>query len=91
LNLLDPVDPFPFIFQFAPLVESAKEGKRDIIGDFKVPDVFNVEKSTNTVGEASTWNRLIFDVDESTVLVEGNFNVESTLKNIPCLHRYFST
>jgi len=45
-----------------------------------VPDVFNLEKSTNTVGEASTWNRLIFDVDESTVLEEGNFNVESTLK-----------
>jgi len=58
---------------------SAKEGKRDIIGDLKGPDVFNVEKSTNTVGEASTWNRLILDVDESTVLVEGNFNVESTL------------
>ena len=27
---------------------------------------FNVKKSTNTVGEALTWNRRKFDVDEST-------------------------
>jgi len=97
LFLVDLVDPFPFIFQFAPLVYNGKEGERDIIGDLKVPDDYrgktstwscrifnveestglidweistlnqralNVEKSTNTVGEASTWNRRIFDVDE---------------------------
>jgi len=31
---------------------------------------FNVEKLTNTVGVALTWNRRIFDVDESAVLVD---------------------
>jgi len=115
----------PCIFQFAPLVYSAKEGKRDIIlvpddvptvqpwGDIDVESLyiqrwrinrsswlgnitvnrraFNVEKSTNTVGEASMWNRPIFDVDESTLLVDRKISSLSRrwidVKNILRLHR----
>jgi len=82
MNLVGLVDPFPFIFQFAPLVLSAKKGTKDIIGVLEIPDDVTfapvgkprrgivVEESRGLIDwENSASNRCSFNVEKSMYIV----------------------